>query len=180
MTDFGSYHVTVIQELNLEALLHTYGPALIRFAYSITGSTAAAEDAMEDALAILILKGGRFKNEHQLRAWLYKTTRSRAVDYLRRHAHETPLSDVEAVLECCDLEETLVMRERNRMLYLCVRELPVQYRQVLQLHYLDGFDIGMICRILGKTKKQVYNLLSRAKSDLKEKLIQEGISYEDI
>lgn len=180
MADFGSYHVTVKQELNLEALLHTYGPGLIRFAYSITGSTAAAEDAMEDALALLILKGGKFKSEHQLRGWLYKTTRSRAVDYLRRHANETPLSEVEAMLACCDLEKTIAVRERRRVLYLCMQELPVQYRQVLQLYYFEGFEIEMICRILSKTKKQVYNLLSRAKADLKEKLIREGISHEDI
>lgn len=176
----GSYHLNLDDSKTLEALLHTYGQGLIRFAYSITGSSAAAEDAMEDAFAALLVKGGKFKTEEQLRSWLYKTTRNRAVDFLRRHRHETPLDDVDHVLAAVDAEQDMLLRERNERLYLCLQELPLQYREVLQLCYLEGFEIAAVCTILGKTKKQVYNLLSRSKITLKEKLIREGINHEDI
>lgn len=164
----------------VEAWLHTYGPGLIRYAYSITNSSAAAEDAMEDAFAALLVKDGKFHDEQQLRSWLYKTTRNKAVDFLRRHRREQPLEDVENVIGTETMEQGALLQERNRRLYLCLQELPLQYREVLELTYLEGFPIEAVCAILRKTKKQVYNLLARAKVSLREKLIQEGITHEDI
>ena len=165
---------------SIENWLRTYGPGLIRYAYTITNSSAGAEDAMEDAFAALLVKGGTFHDEQQLRSWLYKTTRNKAVDFLRRHRREQPLQDVEEVLSADTVEEEALLQERNRRLYLCLQELPLQYREVLELTYLEGFSIEAVCAILRKTKKQVYNLLARAKVSLREKLIREGITHEDI
>ena len=61
-----------------------------------------------------------------------------------------------------------------------MQQLPEQYRQVLQLTYFDGFDVEQITVITKKSKKQVYNLLTRARSSLGKLLIKEGISDEDI
>lgn len=182
MTDsgVGSCHLNLPDNQTLDYLLRTYGQRLVCFAYSITTSAAAAEDAMEDAFAALLVKGGKFRTEEQIRAWLYKTTRNRAVDYLRRHKRDVPLLDVEEVLHGGDLEGSAALNERDETLYRCMQSLPPLYRQVLELCYLEGFDIPQVCRILGKSRKQVYNLLARAKVTLKEKLIQEGISHEDI
>ena len=51
---------------------------------------------------------------------------------------------------------------------------------MLQLKYLEGFEGKQICDILGRSAKQVYNLLARAKVALKQQLEREGISYEDL
>jgi DNA-directed RNA polymerase specialized sigma24 family protein len=51
---------------------------------------------------------------------------------------------------------------------------------VLLLHYIERFSVQQICTILGKSSKQIYNLLARAKTALKEILIKEGISHEDL
>ena len=48
------------------------------------------------------------------------------------------------------------------------------------LHYIEGFSVQQICTILGKSSKQIYNLLARAKTALKEILIKEGMTYEDL
>ena len=180
MTDLGasSYHLNLKEADALEYWVRTCADPLIRYAFSITGSSAAAEDAMEDAFAALLVKGGTFHSPQQLRAWLYKTTRSKAVDYLRHHKREVPLYDLENVLCAPDPEADTFLQQRNQRLYACMQQLPLQYRQVLVLTYFDDFDVSQICVILGKTKKQVYNLLARAKASLKELLIKEGITYE--
>ena len=43
-----------------------------------------------------------------------------------------------------------------------------------------GFSVEEICAIMSRSKKQVYNLLSRAKASLKTLLEKVGITYEDI
>ncbi len=181
MTDSGasSYRLNLADPGALEYWVQTLSEPLVRYAYSITQSAAAAEDAMEDAFAALLVKKLRFHSPQQLRAWLYKTTHHKAVDYLRRHSREVPLSDVENVLHSQDTAAHAALRERNRTIYMCMQRLPVQYREVLLLTYFEDFDIPQLCAIMGKSKKQIYNLLARAKVALKELLIQEGISNEE-
>ncbi len=182
MHDSGvsSYRRNLNSPETLEFLVRTYSEPLVRYAYCLVGSAAVAEDAMEDAFAALLVKGGGFDSLEQVRSWLYKTTRNKAVDYLRRHSREVPLEDVENILSTSDTEENLLLRERNEKIYICLQRLPVQYREALQLYYLDGFAAERLCLIMRKSKKQVYNLLFRGKAVLKELLIQEGISDEDL
>ena len=183
MTGFGesSYRRNPAADpQELERLVHTYADPLVRYAFTIVGSSAAAEDVMEDTFAYLLAKGGHFPDESSIRAWLYKVAHSKAINYLRRHKREVPLQDVEQVLYGGNLEEELVKQERNEVLYLCMQHLPEKYRQVLQLKYLDGFAQAQICSITGLSVKQVYNCLHRGRVALKELLLKEGITYEDI
>lgn len=182
MTDCGesSYHLNLKDPEALEHLVRTYAQPLVRYAYTLIGTTAAAEDAMEDAFAALLVRGGTFASEEAVRAWLYRTTRNKAVDYLRRHRREIPLEDVQDALHTFDAELDAFLRQRNRRLYVCMQRLPQQYREVLQLSYFEGFTVAQICAVRRKSTKQVYNLLARAKAALKDLLIEEGITYEDL
>ena len=182
MTDQGvrSYRQNLQDTQVLEQIVRTYSEPLIRYAYSMLGSFAAAEDAMEDAIAALLVKGGAFRSEEHLRGWLYRTTRNKSIDYLRRHKREVPLEDVENVLHTWDAEQNVFLRQRNQSIYRCMQSLPEQYREILVLAYFEGFDVERICAIQRKSAKQVYNLLARAKTSLKEKLMEEGISCEDL
>lgn len=164
----------------LEMLVHSYSDALVRYAYSYVGDAAAAEDIMEDAFALYIVKKIEFDTKEQIRCWLYKTVRSRAVDYLRRHRREVSLEGLEQVLRAPDPFVDAARQERNAALYRNLQKLPQQYRVVLQLHYIEDFKVEYICEILKKSPKQVYNLLSRARVSLKELLIKEGITYEEL
>ena len=182
MTDSGasSYRLNLTDPGALEYWVQELAQPLVRYAYSIVGSSFAAEDAMEDAFAALLASRRYFHSPQQLRAWLYKTTHNKAVDYLRRHKREVPLEDVENVLSSPDPASAAALRERNRTIYVCMQRLPQQYRQVLLLTYFDGFSIAEVCVILRKTQKQVYNLLARAKVALKDLLLKEGISSEEL
>lgn len=182
MKDFetGNRHIDLKDPCALEEAFRMYSQSLIRYAYSLLGASATAEDVREDTFAALIVKGGSFRSQEHLRAWLYKTAHNRSIDYLRRHKREIPLEDVENVLHTWDAEQDVSLRQRNCQIYGCIQQLPVQYREVLQLSYFDGFNIEQICAIQRKTTKQVYNLLARAKASLKELLIKEGITHEDL
>ncbi len=61
-----------------------------------------------------------------------------------------------------------------------MQTLPPQYRDVLYLVYFENFSIQETCGILKKNAKQVYNLLARARSALKEILMKEGVYNEEL
>lgn len=168
------------EPMSISDIIRTYADPLVRFAFSLVGSSAAAEDIVEDAIAQLAAGSKVFGYDYQLRAYLYKVTRCRCMDHLRRCRREIPLSDVENVLYSADEAELVEHRLRDEKIYACMQVLPGAYREVLQLAYFDSFSVKEICRIMGRSQKQVYNLLSRARSTLRDLLTKEGISYEDI
>ncbi len=164
----------------LENLVKAYGDGLVRFAYCYVKDSATAEDIMEDSFAALLVKRKRFQDGENLRAYLYKIVRNKCVDYLRFHKRHRPLEDYERVLTFTDMEREIADKERNKTLYGCMQALPEQYAQILYLVYFEGYGVADVCGILKKSKKQVYNLLARAKNTLKEGLAKEGIFYENI
>ncbi len=167
-------------EQTLELLITLYSDALVRYAYSYVRNLSAAEDIMEDAFAAYYVSKTEFSSKEQIRCWLYKVVRSRSVDYLRFHRRQVSLEELEAVLHTPGLEQDQIIRERNATLYRNLQSLRWQYRAVLQLHYIEEFSIDQICTILGKSTKQVYNMLARAKAAIKDLLVKEGIGYEDL
>ena len=164
----------------MDQIIVAYSDPLVRFAYSLVQNAAVAEDIAAESIAVLLMKRKAFPDEAHMRSYLYKIARNRATDYLRRHKNHIPLEDVEQVLGSGDPEAGFICNERKETIYRCMQNLPEQYRQVLQLAYFDAFDADEITRITGRSKKQVYNLLARAKESLRNLLIKEGISYEDI
>lgn len=168
------------QETALDQILISWSDSLVRFAYSMVHSSAAAEDIAAESIAILLTKHSKFRDEQHMRAYLYQIARHKCVDYLRHHSLLVSMEDLENVLGSGDPQTGVMIRERNLVIYRCMQQLPTQYRQVLQLAYFDDFPPEAICRIIGKTRKQVYNLLSRAKASLKDLLEKEGITHEDI
>lgn len=164
----------------LETLIRTYSDNLIRFAYLYVKDSYLAEDVAEDTFVALFIKRKKFTSKAKFKTYLYKIAKNKCIDCLRKTAKTQSLYDLEYMLQSVSVDESVTVRDRNKKLYRCVHALPQQYQDVIFLAYMDGFDIAEICQILGKNKKQVYNLLSRAKVSLKEKLIKAGVSYEDI
>lgn len=138
---------------------------------------------MEEAFAALIVKRRQFSDADNLRAYLYKTARHKCLDYLRFHKKRVPLADVERVLAADGKEEAetaLLRGEQSKTVYEALQKLPPQYRDILYLTYFENCDTDEAARLLRRSKKQIYNLLNRAKTSLKQLLIKEGISYENL
>ncbi len=165
--------------LALEELVAVYGDGLTRFAYCYVKDSATAEEMMEDAFAALWLKRGRLSHGQNLRAYLYKTVRNKCLDYLRWHKKRVPLSDYENTLSGSSIEEDILQNQRKQALYKGIQALPKEYGEALYLTYIAGYTVDETGAILKKTKKQVYNLLSRGKVALKKQLEKEGLFYEN-
>ena len=164
----------------LDILVRTYSDALVRYAYCYLNDSAASEDVMEETIATLIFRHRHFADADHFNAYLYRVARNKSIDLLRRRGREVPLSDVEHVLQSGGVERSVLQRERNAALYRCMQQLPAQYREVIYLTYFEDFQTEVICRIMKKSRKQVYNLHARAKTALRELLEKEGVSHEDL
>lgn len=183
MQDNGasSYHRFLKgDQTGLEELVRAYGDSLVRFAYCFLKDASAAEDAMENAFAKLIVKRRRFDGDINLRAYLFRVVRNECMDILRAAKRSLSYDDnVEQVLQE-DPESEAALSERNKTLYRAILTLPENYRKTLELVYFEGFTAADAAKILKKNKKQTYNLLARARTYLKKILIKEGFDNEDL
>ena len=164
----------------LEEFVSTYSDALIRYAYCYVQDAALAEDVMEETIATLIFHRKNFQDENHMQAYLYRVARNKAIDHLRKRKKEVSLTDVEEVLYGNDVESKVIRESCNQQIYSCMQKLPGQYKEVLYLTYFEDFSLDEVCQIMKKSKKQVYNLLSRARVALKDIFMKEGLSYEDL
>lgn len=161
-----------------EEIVKAYGDSLACFAYCFVHDSFAAEDIVAETFAAILLKRKKFEENAKFKTYLFRIARNKCFDYLRAGGKTTPLNDVENLLRV-DAESEYFEDERNKELYLALQRLPAQYGDALYLTYIDGFSIEEVCKIMRKNKKQVYNLLTRAKPALKKLLSEEKI-YEEL
>ena len=78
-----------------------------------------------------------------------------------------------------DIERQYLKEEQKIELHRAMRRLKPEYAQVLYLMYFEEFDTAEIARIMKKSKRQIGDLLYRAKKTLKSELEKEGFVYEE-
>lgn len=149
-----------------------YSDALVRFAYIFVKDSTLAEDIASETIATVLFKQ---KSKVNCEAYLYKIARNKCIDAIRKRKRVVPIEDIENVLYADSTEDVFIKYERKSLIYKCIQKLPIQYKDIVYLHYLNDVSVEELCFILKKNKKQVYNLIARSKDSLKKILIEEGI-----
>ena len=142
-----------------------------------------AEDLTEDTFVKLIANRPRFSGESTFKTWLYAIGRNVALDYLRRNAKLPTVSAEEAkvlISDEADIARNYLRTERKIQVHNAMKRLNNEYRQVLYLVYFEEFQNQQVASVMGKSKKQIENLVYRAKLSLKSELKKEGFVYEDL
>lgn len=149
---------------------------LVFFIDRYVSDTAAAEDIAIDVFSELIAHRHRYNFKVTLKTYLFMIGRSRALNYLkhRKHLKETELTDTEHADDRQDLEARFIRSERARLLHEALGKLPEEMRTAVHLVYFDDMSYEEAARVMKKTKKQVDNLLYRAKGALRATLGKES------
>ena len=125
---------------------------------------ADAEDIFQTVFLKYALSTVEFQDGEHEKAWLIRVTINACRDLLRSffHSRTVPLEEL--------TEQAADMPEDHREVLEAVLALPKKYREVIYLHYYEGYTAPEIGRILGKNPNTVYTLLTRAKGELRGKL----------
>ena len=70
--------------------------------------------------------------------------------------------------------------ERKIVVHKAISSLKTEYRQVLWLCFFEELSNEEVAQIMGKSKRQIENLVYRAKQTLKSVLDKEGFEYEKL
>jgi len=114
-----------------------------------------------------------FRNESSLKTWVFKITQNHLKNYLKSKKIKKILS-LEFLFEekNRDFEsKDYYLSERIESL---LSRLPEDYRRVLVLFYIDGFNIKEISEILGTKEGTIKSKLHRAREKLKSLIMRFG------
>ena len=141
--------------LAFETIYDRYHQRAYSLALRITGATAGAEEATQDAFLSLWRGARSFDPERaSLATWLLALVRYRSIDCVRRSAHRTVHQDVtEGAAESLEAPErtdaeVLAGIENDRALRL-VAQLPSEQREVIDLAYFKGYTHAEIAARVG-------------------------------
>jgi RNA polymerase sigma factor (sigma-70 family) len=158
--------------------------ALTRYARSLLRrSEHDAEDVVQDVLirAHDALRAGNGPDE--LRPWLYRLTRNRAIDEVRRTRWGDEALDDEATVVADDREDpeaVLRRRETVRRLVDDLADLPVRQRTALLARELDDQSPEQVAAQLGVSVPAAQMLATRARENLLKTRAARDADHEEI
>ena len=162
-------------ESAFESMMKELFHGLVFFIDRIVDDPYAAEDIAIDVFSELIVHKHRYNFKVTLKTYLYMLGRSRAIDHLRRQKHHLDLSEAQHIAdERVDLEEMVLVNDRKRLVNAAISQLPADMQTVLHLIYFEEMTYEEAARVMKKNRKQIDNLLYRAKKELRIALGEDG------
>jgi RNA polymerase sigma-70 factor (ECF subfamily) len=180
-------------------LLRRYGPSMLRVAMMYVSTRAVAEEVVQEAW-LGVLKGlERFEGRSSLKTWIFRILTNTAKTRGEREGRILPFSslagDDEGDEPAVDAdrflgpdhrwaghwsssprnprdvpEERLLGEEARERIAAAIVALPENYRAVITLRDVDGFDATEACEILGISEANQRVLLHRARARVRAAL----------
>ena len=143
---------------------------MYRVCYSFMGNAADAEDATQTAFMRLIDHPREFADEEHERAWLITVASNICRDMLKSAAR----TRVDALPEGAEFVDGTARTDGMDTTLDAVMRLPEKYKDVVYLHYYEGYRTEEIARMLGAPPSTIRNRLRDARALLKEMLEADG------
>lgn len=148
-----------------------YYKAMYNTSYRILKDEFEAEDLIQEAFLTAFTKLNSFKGEVTFGAWLKRIVINKSLTQLKKVSrYDEVKMDVIPNYEAEEVEIDYSSLEVQRVLN-CLQGLKDNYRIVLTLHLIEGYDYEEIAQILNYTNENVRTTISRAKKKLKQVLL---------
>ena len=158
-------------------IYNRYCKAMYNVAFRIVKDEHFAQDVMQEGFLKAFTKIDSYKQEVAFGAWLKRIIINYSIDFYKKN-NQFQFDDIEKNLtKIEDLEENLLddfkLNElKVNQVLTTINSLKDNYRMVLTLFYIEGYDQEEICEILNISYANCRTTLSRAKENLRTKLQQ--------
>lgn len=155
-----------------------YNKAMYNVALRIVKNTAEAEDVMQESFIAAFDKIDSFKGTATFGAWLKRIVVNNSISQYKKSARFVSVDDYDGMQIADEVEEMSsdgISEEEYKsveasQLMRGLDQLNDKYRQIISLHYLEGYDHEEISEIMNVTYGNARTLLSRAKESLRTKI----------
>lgn len=146
-------------------LYEIYSTDMFRFAYYYTGSTAVAEDCVSEAVLIAFRKIGELRNVSSFKSWLFRILRNCCNTSFRKSSREALAEETYGSVHSFEKESDDKLSLKNALMRLSDEE-----RELLILHYCNGYTSKEISLMLTVNEGTVRSKISRSAEKLRKEL----------
>jgi len=162
----------------LAELYNRYSPTLLGLARRILGSTADAEEVLQEVFVHVWNHGGRYDPARSsVSTWLVLITRSRAIDRLRsrrvvERTHDAAHQEEPGEHTSPEGADNVFMHERRARVRRELEKLPPEQREVLEMAFYKGLTQTQIASQadipLGTVKTRTLLAMKKLRNALRE------------
>ena len=180
-------------EAALREFFDEYFGRLYRFAFArLRGDAAMAEDAAQAAMVRGLRGLPGFRGQASLFSWLAQICRNEIADLVEKSArisaHTTSLDAEGAHRDAANAVEDvnaggelpLVSGERLKVIRRVLDELPGRYGEMLELKYIEEWNVERIAARVGLSFEATQSQLQRARLAFRSLLQARGLTAQDL
>jgi RNA polymerase sigma-70 factor (ECF subfamily) len=169
-------------EAVLGQIIDKYAPSLAGYLMSLVRDQYQAEDIAQETFIRAFDNLDKFDVHLEFRPWLFKIGRNLALNYLksshgRERANTMDIEEAGGLGTESGPELELEKSERRRGVELVLGLLPVHFREVLHLRYMEGLEYDAIAGEMDMPLGTVKTWLYRAKQAFSEKAESIGMEF---
>jgi RNA polymerase sigma factor (sigma-70 family) len=154
-------------------IVRQYQSLVLSVAYSITGNRQESEDLAQETFIAAWQHQQKLREVEKLPAWLCGIARNLANNYLRKtqlerqSRTESALEEIPATTAVQDDSES---EERIALLWATLKEIPLQFREVLVMYYQENQSVATIASALEISEDNVRQRIARGRTYLKKEV----------
>lgn len=134
-----------------------------RICFLYLENNADVEDVFQEVFLKYFLNIDKLQSEEHKKAWLCKVTFNKCKDLCKSNWRKKTVSIDQVDIPCYDSPE-------QNQLIKAILQLPFEHKQIIYLHYYEGFSIPEIAETMKKNINTIYTKLRCAKKLLKQEV----------
>ena len=155
--------------MNGEQVVRTYSDMVYGIAIRYVRNRTDADDVYNEVFYRYFRRERTFNSEEHRKSWLIRVAVNAAKDFLIKRRPDVELK--EDMFEGTTLTGTSVTLEEMMDLRNALNKLHEDYREIIELYYINGFNTKEIATMLQKPENTVKSQLLRGRQKLRELLM---------
>lgn len=171
------------EQSEFKIIIELYWDSMLLFTNGYLHNLSDAEDIAQEAFVKLSIKRPRLSHENQLKAYLFKTCRNMAINYLKKQKRKISMTQelTETIEdEMQEVASRMELNESRLQLHCAMQKLKTEYREILYLRYFEQLNTKECAKVMKCSEKQVTAVSYQARQQLRKILEKEGFSIENI
>lgn len=152
-------------EIDIDRIVDTYGNMLFRICLVILCNESDAEDVVQDTFIKYLSKAPTFNDSEHEKAWFITVATNRCKNMRRYNIIRRHLDINDLQLYC--------KNEENYGLLEALMNLPHKQKVVLLLHYVEGYKVEEIAKVLNITVAAAKKRLQRGRELIRQNYREE-------
>ena len=153
----------------IDRLIHQYHADVYRYGYRLSGNAADADDLAQQVFLAAYQKIDQLREVERARGWLLAITRNQ---FLKLYRRRRPVDSSSLEMDVNQVPEKIKKEDVDKeQLQAALDEIPEPFRTVLLMFYFEDLSYQEIADSLQLAIGTVMSRLSRAKGQLRYKLL---------